>query len=163
MKPAKSSLTVLSPRSVVVVLFAGVLVSTLLLAGRAARTPDGQVSEPGVDFLPGEVIVAFSPSHMPLEGDVSLAVDPVVLAMNDLPGRLGRVEFPPSYAELAVYDLVILLDAGADAMKPERFATIERFVRERGGALLVLGPPRAFDLSSTAITSAANCPGAREL
>ena len=84
-----------------------------------------------------------------LANDISLSVDPVILGMQGLPGTLGRSRFPATWAELVEYDLVVLSDAGAGTLEPAHAAMIARFVRERGGALLVTGPPRAFDLSST--------------
>jgi hypothetical protein len=84
-----------------------------------------------------------------LESDVSLAVETVILSLADFPGRLGRAgpKYPDAYADLAKNDLVVLEDAGGDALDAHRQADIVRFVRERGGALLVAGPPRAFDLA----------------
>jgi hypothetical protein len=84
-----------------------------------------------------------------LESDVSLSVETVVLSAARYPGRLGRARFPEEYAELAPYDLVVLLDVGNGSMAPGRFADVARFVTERGGALLVMGPPRAFELNGT--------------
>ncbi|MBZ0269557.1 hypothetical protein K8I85_15490, partial [bacterium] len=55
------------------------------------------------------------------------------------------------YAQLAEYDLLVLLDAGGRALDTARQRDVARFVRERGGALLVMGPPRAFDLEDTPI------------
>lgn len=86
-----------------------------------------------------------------LKSDVSLAVETVILSLHSFPGRLGRAGpgYPEEYAQLAAYDLVILLDAGGDALGRTAQDHLVRFVRERGGALLVMGPPRAFDLAGT--------------
>jgi hypothetical protein len=101
MKPKKSSVTVFAPRSNTVLLVACVLVSTLLLAGRAAREPEGKALEPGVDFVPGEVIVTFLPSHMPVKGGVSLAEPRFgVTALDIVIQRHGAVrmrKLTPSY------------------------------------------------------------------
>lgn len=84
-----------------------------------------------------------------LESDISLAVDTVLLGLSDFPGRLGTAgpSYPDDYARLAAYDLVVLVDAGAGALGTARQEALVRYVRERGGALLVMGPPRAFDLA----------------
>lgn len=86
-----------------------------------------------------------------LESDVSLAVETVVLSLAKLPGRLGgkAARLPEDYGKLAVYDLVVLLDAGASSVPVPRLDEIARFVTERGGALMVMGPPRAFDLADS--------------
>jgi hypothetical protein len=86
-----------------------------------------------------------------LESDVSLAVETVTLSLAKFPGRLGgeAARLPDEYAELAVYDLVVLLDAGAASVPVPRLDEIARFVTERGGALMVMGPPRAFDLADS--------------
>jgi hypothetical protein len=86
-----------------------------------------------------------------LESDVSLTIDPVVLSLQEFPGTLGRrgIRFPESWAELAPYDLVILLDVGKTSLSDERFSMIARFAQERGGALLVMGSTRSFDLAGT--------------
>ncbi|HMB71522.1 MAG TPA: hypothetical protein VKU85_19590, partial [bacterium] len=83
-----------------------------------------------------------------LESDVSLAVETVVLSLEKFPGRLGgeAARLPDGYAALAVYDLVVLLDAGAGSVPVPRLDEIARFVTERGGALMVMGPPRAFEM-----------------
>jgi hypothetical protein len=80
-------------------------------------------------------------------------VDPVVLSTQAFPGTLGSdgAEYPENYRDLATYDLVVLLDAGAAELGTERADGIARFVSERGGALLVMGPPRAFELAGTAL------------
>lgn len=82
-----------------------------------------------------------------LESDVSLAVETVVLSLERFPGRAGgsAARFPGDYAKLAANDLVVLLDAGAGSLSVRQLDDVARFVTERGGALLVMGPPRAFD------------------
>jgi hypothetical protein len=86
-----------------------------------------------------------------LQSDVSLQVEPVILSVEKFPGTLGRKvsELPARYAELAVYDLVVLMDVGAASLERSGLAEINRFVTERGGALLVMGPPRAFDAAGS--------------
>jgi len=86
-----------------------------------------------------------------LESDVSLDVETVVLSLARFPGLEGRrgPSFPDEYADLALHDLVILLDAGGGTLGDQRLAEVARFVDERGGALLLMGPPRAFELAGT--------------
>lgn len=86
-----------------------------------------------------------------LESDVSLDVDAVLLGLAGFPGELGRrgPKFPDEYATLAAYDLVVLLDVSATVLSRPRMENVARFVTERGGALMVMGPPRAFDHSGS--------------
>ena len=84
-----------------------------------------------------------------LESDVSLEVDPVVLTLGDVAGRLSESQLPATYAELTEYDLVILQDVSAARLRDGALPELPRFVRERGGALLVMGSPEAFDVRST--------------
>lgn len=82
-----------------------------------------------------------------LESDVSLAVETVVLSAASFPGRLGRggPAPPASWADLARRDVIVLLDCAPSALDGARQEDLARFVRERGGALLVMGPPESFD------------------
>ncbi len=86
-----------------------------------------------------------------LDADISLAVTPVVLSMRELPGKLGGVAaaFPDAYANLAKYDLVVLLDVGRADLPEARASLLARFVQDRRGALFVAGPARSFELSGT--------------
>lgn len=84
-----------------------------------------------------------------LDADVSLEVQTVVLSLASFPGRLGRAGagFPSSWPDLAKKDVVVLLDCDAKALAPEQAKNLVRFVRERGGALLTMGPPTSFEAS----------------
>ncbi len=84
-----------------------------------------------------------------LESDVSLNVESVILGLTEFPGRLGKKgpAYPDDYALLAAHDLVILLDVAG--LSNDRAQSIRRYVRERGGALMVMGPPRAFALQDS--------------
>jgi hypothetical protein len=86
-----------------------------------------------------------------LESDVSLSVESVVLSLSRFPGKLGGggKKLPTEYAELARYDLLILVDGGGGALASDWLDSAARFVTERGGALLVMGPARAFDVART--------------
>jgi hypothetical protein len=88
-----------------------------------------------------------------LEDDVSLDVDVVVLSLAKFPGELGErgKELPTEYRDLARYDLLILVDAGAGALEPAWLEDAGRFVSQRGGALMVVGPGRAFDVAGTGL------------
>lgn len=84
-----------------------------------------------------------------LESDVSLDVHTVVLSLAAFPGVLGQAgeKAPSGWATLAEHDVVVLLDCGSSALPEERQSDLVRFVRERGGAVLVLGSGDSFDLS----------------
>jgi len=68
-----------------------------------------------------------------------------------LPGHLVPARFPATAAELAAYDAVILSDIGANslllapdtfersAVAPNRLASIEQYVRDGGGLLMIGG------------------------
>jgi hypothetical protein len=86
-----------------------------------------------------------------LEADVSLQVEATVASLAGFEGLLGRrgKPFPARYADLARYDLVVLSDMAGEDLGPARAADLARFVEERGGALLVTGSERAFDLAGT--------------
>jgi len=88
-----------------------------------------------------------------LEDDVSLAVDVVVLSLSSFPGQLGArgTSVPKEYRDLARYDLLVLVDAGGSSLDAAWLEDAARFVNERGGALLVVGAERAFDLAGTAL------------
>lgn len=81
------------------------------------------------------------------ESDVSLNVETVILSLDEFPGRLGRggPKLPASFAQLAKKDVVVLLECDASALR-DRAADLARFVRDRGGALLIMGGPASFDL-----------------
>ena len=81
-----------------------------------------------------------------LDSDVSLDVKTVVLSLASFSGRLGKAGtlFPASWAELAKRDVVVLLDCDAKSLSTEQANLLVRFVREKGGALLVMGPPASF-------------------
>ncbi len=83
-----------------------------------------------------------------LESDVSLEVTPVILSLEHLPGRLGAGGdgFPESYAPLAEFDLVVLLDVAGRGLSSSRAAMIARYVEERGGALFLVGGAPSFEL-----------------
>ncbi|MFN8178120.1 MAG: vWA domain-containing protein [bacterium] len=88
-----------------------------------------------------------------LESDVSLDVQTVVLSLGTFPGRLGRggPGFPTAWPDLAKKDVVVLLDCDSATLGAERANQVVRFVRERGGALLVMGAPAAFEPSGSPI------------
>ncbi len=86
-----------------------------------------------------------------LEADISLAVTPVILSLRDMPGRMGgaKAAFPENWANLAAYDLVVLLDVSRGDLPEARASMLARFVQDRRGALLVIGGGRAFELAET--------------
>jgi hypothetical protein len=86
-----------------------------------------------------------------LEADVSLQVESTVQSLGAFEGALGRrgKAFPARYADLARYDLVVLSDMGAADLGAAHAANLARFVGERGGALLVTGSARAFELAGS--------------
>ena len=88
-----------------------------------------------------------------LAADVSLDVERVVLSLQGFPGELGRggASFPDGWSELALYDLVILLDVRSEDLSPARADALARFVTERGGALLVMGEESSFETRSVAL------------
>jgi uncharacterized membrane protein len=73
------------------------------------------------------------------------------LEVEYLPGHLVPGRFPGSAAELAAYDAVILSDIGANSLllapatferseiAPNRLASVEQYVREGGGLLMIGG------------------------
>jgi len=85
-----------------------------------------------------------------LESDVSLDVETVVLSLKEFPagsvarGRSSRHRSRNS--RRATWSCLLDCDAGSLGA---RAGDLVRFVRERGGALLVMGPPSAFDLGSS--------------
>ncbi len=90
-----------------------------------------------------------------LEDDISLAVDTIILSLASAEGRLGgrAARFPDAYSELAAYDVVVMLDVGADDLPAAKQRDLERFVSERGGALLVMGMTEAFAFAGSPIAS----------
>jgi hypothetical protein len=100
-----------------------------------------------------------------LEADVSLAVDPVVLSLAKFPGELGKggKPLPTEYAELARYDLLILADAGGGALPPRWLESAARFVSERGGALMIVGPASAFDVGGSGLAAILPFESARDI
>lgn len=88
-----------------------------------------------------------------LEDDVSLEVEVAVRSLAEFAGELGRrgPSVPDEYRDLARRDLLILVDAGGGALPDARLDDAARFVTERGGALMVVGPARAFDVFGTTL------------
>lgn len=63
-----------------------------------------------------------------------------------------RSAVPPSLTELANYDLLVLSDLRARAFTVSQMRDVERYVRDLGGGLLMLGGRRSFGLGGYAST-----------
>ncbi len=98
-----------------------------------------------------------------LESDVSLAVETVILSAAEFPGRLGKggPPVPGSWADIAARDVIVLLDCAPAALGGARQDDLARFVRERGGALLVMGPAESFDPAGGALAEILPAPPLR--
>ncbi len=53
-------------------------------------------------------------------------------------------ELPASLAALSSYDAIVLANVSATALTPQRMATLQAYVRDLGGGLVVIGGPQSY-------------------
>jgi Ca-activated chloride channel family protein len=137
---------------------------------------DNEVAWKALSRLPGEVVYRavlepLSPDHFATNNEASASVKvigrPSVLFIDREPAQarhaaqaLGVADFevdlrapyaaPRTLAELVRYDFVILSDVPRDALAGETEAAFERYVRDYGGAFMMVGGEQSFGLGGYA-------------
>jgi len=81
--------------------------------------------------------------------------EPVLVRLNTRDAEELRGGFPKLEAELFAYDAVILDDVEAGFFSPDQMQLLDRFVRERGGSLLLMGGAESLQQGGYARTPVA--------
>jgi uncharacterized membrane protein len=127
---------------------------TLTLAGTDAGFKDFQAQvEPtsGDNFYQNNKLSAFSqvigPPRVLLVSTSSTEGQYLIPALEEAGvtvDRAGPNDIPIGLAPLAQYDSVILANVPATDLSPQRMETLQSYVRDLGGGLIVIGGPNAY-------------------
>lgn len=60
--------------------------------------------------------------------------------------RITPADFPASLAQLSNYDSIILVNVNAKNLSPRKMETLQSYVRDLGGGLVVVGGPQSYGM-----------------